>query len=255
MVTPRGYCMHGLPDELPCESCRILALRGGRRIAIYADGADLKTMAALADRVSGFTTNPSLCRKAGVTDYRKFAREVLAIADGKPVSFEVLADDGLGIYREGMELASLGQNVFVKVPWLNSNGSPNIEAITNLVCQAAKVNVTAVFTVSQAQNAALCLGGAWHIISVFAGRIADAGTDPSPIVREISQHGAWASYKTLWASARQVYSVIEAERAGADVITLTPDLIAKLDGFGRDLEAYSLETVRQFAKDAEGITL
>lgn len=231
-------------------------------IEIYADGADLKTMAALAEKVAGFTTNPSLMKKAGITDYRQFAREVLAIAGGKPVSFEVLADDLPTMLGQAREIASWGENVFVKIPVMNAGAETTGPVIAALNKNGVRVNVTAVMTTGQARAACTCLN--WDpdkptpgIISVFAGRIADAGHDPYAIVWDAvaAARASGGEIRILWASARQAYSVIEAQRAGAHIITLTPDLIAKLSMFGRDLNAYSLETVRQFLKDAEGITL
>lgn len=228
-------------------------------IEIYADGADLKTMARLEPKVAGFTTNPSLMKKAGITDYRTFAREVLAIANGKPVSFEVLADDLEAMLRQAIELASWGENVYVKIPVMNSMGETTGPVIGALVKNGVHVNVTAVMTLGQANAASACLN--WgeanpdSIVSIFAGRIADAGQDPAPIVWEAARVAHYNGARVLWASARQVFSVIEAQRAGADIITLTPDLIEKTAMFGRDLNEYSLETVRQFKRDAEGITL
>lgn len=226
-----------------------------RRIAVYLDGADLKVMAAMIDRVDGITTNPSILKRAGVTDYRAFAREVLAIAGGKPVSFEVLADDVAGIIEQAHRLANLAPNVFVKVPVMNAHGDSNARVIGDLSAAGVHVNVTAVMTVRQANEVLEHIKRSGHIISVFAGRIADTGASAKHIVRAVAELAALHECKTLWASARQVYSVIEAEKAGADIITLQPEMIAKLDGFGRDLEQYSLETVKQFVKDAEGITL
>lgn len=230
-----------------------------RRIEIFADGADLETMARIQPSVSGFTTNPSILRKAGVKDYREFAREVLAIAVGKPVSFEVLADDFETMERQAREIASWaswGNNVFVKIPITNAAGVFTGPVISSLTERGRiKVNVTAVFTAAQARAAADAMRGEGNIISVFAGRIADAGVSPARTVLESVMSARRVGARVLWASARQVYSVIEAEKVGADIITLTPDLIAKLPMFGRDLGEYSLETVRQFAKDAEGIAL
>lgn len=224
-------------------------------IQIYADGADLKTMAALADRCDGATTNPSLMRKAGITDYRKFAREVLAIWQGKPVSFEALADDWRTINKQAREISSWGDNVYVKLPVTNGTGQSCVDAIRFLEPDGVKFNITAVFTVAQANAALNAMHMRGHIISVFAGRIADSGASAKHIVRTVADLARLSGVKALWASTRQAYSVIEAEQAGADIITMTPDLIAKMDGFGRDLDQYSLETVRQFALDAEGITL
>lgn len=226
-----------------------------RKIAIYADGADLKSMAALSGRVQGYTTNPSLMAKAGILDYREFAREVLAIAQGKPVSFEVFADDFTGMRRQAELLAALAPNVYVKIPITNTAGESALPLVEKLADAGIKVNVTAIFTKDQIRRAADALGNRAGIISVFAGRIADTGRDPAGYVSAgRSRLGARAP-QLLWASAREVYNVVQAEEAGADIITLAPDMIAKLDGFGRDLDEYSLATVRQFHADAKGLSL
>lgn len=228
-----------------------------RRVEIYADGADLRSMALLAarDDVKGLTTNPSLLRQSGVTDYRTFAREVLALSGGKPVSFEVLSDDLHEMEEQAREIASWGENVFVKIPITNSAGEFAGPVIGRLTVSGIKVNVTAVFTAKQAKAAAEAMAFPGNIISVFAGRIADTGVSPARIVLDAVMAARRAGARVLWASARQVYSVIEAENVGADIITLTPSLIEKLRDFGRDLDEFSLATVKQFAKDAEGITL
>lgn len=226
-----------------------------RTIEIYADGADLRTMAALSEKVAGFTTNPSLMKKAGITDYRVFAREVLAIAGGRPVSFEVLADDLQEMERQARVIAGWGAGVFVKIPVTNSLGESTGPVIRALTADGIRVNVTAIMTPGQARGAVEAIAQPGSIVSIFAGRIADCGHDPYAIVWDAVSVARAGGTRVLWASARQVYSVIEARRACADIITLTPDLIAKVDGFGRDLRAYSLETVLQFKKDAEGITL
>lgn len=226
-----------------------------RSIAIYADGADLSSMAVLSDRVAGYTTNPSLMRKAGILDYREFAREVLAIAGSKPVSFEVFADDFPGMRKQALQLAELGPNVFVKIPITNTEGASSLALVKALAFHGVRVNVTAIFTKDQVRGAADALENNPGIISIFAGRIADTGRDPSRIMRAArSRLGALAP-QLLWASAREVFNVVQAEEAGADIITLGPDLIAKLSGFGRDLAEYSLETVKQFHADSEGFAL
>lgn len=223
-------------------------------IEIYADGADLESMAVLARKVDGFTTNPSLMKKAGITDYRRFANAVLGVCMGKPVSFEVFADDFETMERQAREIASWGENIYVKIPVTNTQAKPSYDLIWRLGRSGIKVNVTAIMTAQQARIAIDSLSG-HGIVSIFAGRIADTGCDPARIMRSaravISNH----KVKILWASAREAYNVVQAKEAGCDIITLSPELIAKLDGFGRDLAAYSLETVRQFYRDAEGLTL
>jgi transaldolase len=226
-----------------------------RKIAVYADGADLATMAKLADRVQGFTTNPSLARKAGVVDYGKFVHEALAIAGGKPVSFEVSADDFPGMRRQAMSLAGMGSNVFVKVPITNTLGVSSLPLVKTLVADGVKVNVTAIMGKDQIRGAVDALAGSSGIVSVFAGRIADTGRDPSRMMRSARTRIGFGGQQLLWASAREIFNLVQAEQAGADIITLGPDLIAKLAGFGRDLTEYSLDTVKQFYLDAKGFSI
>lgn len=229
-------------------------------ISVFADGADLKTMAAQAagdEDISGWTTNPSLLRRAGVTDYRAFARAVLDIAQGLPVSFEVLADDLDGIQHQAKQIASWGEpgdNIWVKVPITLTSGESCAPAIRNLSEDGVTVNVTAVMSKGQVKEAVAALGER-GVVSVFAGRIADTGRDPLRMIHSARAHIGGRSIRVLWASPRQVYDIVLAEEAGADIITLTPELLAKRALLGKNLEAYSLETVRQFYKDAEGITL
>lgn len=223
--------------------------------AIYADGAELATMATISSKVHGFTTNPSLMRKAGVADYQTFARAVLAIAAGRPVSFEVLADDFAGMERQATKIAGWGSNVYVKIPIVNKYGESSAQLIGRLAAAGVKVNVTAVLSKGQVRDAVEALHGT-GIVSIFAGRIADAGRDPMRAMNSArARIGRGGGSLLLWASARQVYDYLLAKRAGCDVITLSPELIQKLPMLGRDLEQYSLETVRQFSKDAEGVTL
>jgi transaldolase len=214
-------------------------------VAIYLDAADLKDVERYADdaRISGFTTNPSLMKKAGICDYRSFARAVLAKAGDKPVSFEVLADGFREMERQAREIASWGANVYVKLPITNTRGEsivPLLDALGEL-----NLNITAVMTLEQTKEL-----HEWvrphHIVSVFAGRIMDTGQLPPKV--------AYSGHcRTLWASAREVYHVTLAEEYCYDIITLTPDLVAKLALKDKDLTEYSLETVRQFANDGRGI--
>ena len=225
-------------------------------IAIYCDGADIAQMRAYANdhRVSGYTTNPSLMRKAGITDYRAFSDEVLGVVNGKPVSFEVFADDFESMERQAREIASWGPNVYVKIPVTNTAGNPAYDLIWRLSGAGVKVNVTALFTSLQTRRAVQSLRGT-GIVSVFAGRIADTGADPARTMRSARAAIGESGTQLLWASAREVYNVRQAEDCGCDIITLSPDLIAKLDGFGRDLTEYSLDTVKQFHRDAAGLSL
>lgn len=247
------------------------------RIQIYADGAryeDIEVLAHLRDAdsgeaiVRGFTTNPSLMARAGVSDYRAFARGALDLADGRPVSFEVLADDVDGILRQAEEIASWSPDAWVKIPIVNTRGAYNVDVLRSLVARGINVNVTAVFTAGQLHDISSALvsgveaaGTAERIIiSVFAGRVADAGRSPlNAVIDCVEVLGNWdlLDASVLWASPRQVYDVVLAEQSGCDIITLPPDLIAKLHLFGKDLNEFSRETVQMFDGDARasGITL
>ena len=215
-------------------------------VAIYCDGADLATMAKYAQDplIEGFTTNPSLMRKSGVTNYREFAKQVLGVVNGKPVSFEVLSDDWTEMYAQAHEIASWGENVWVKIPVTNTKGESSVELIKSL--PDLRLNITAVMTHEQL-GWLLMVDGPHHIISVFCGRIMDAGRLPPIILRREFKA------KVLWASTRELYSIDYAQNYGYDIITMTPDLIAKLPLRGKDLKQYSLETVQQFHEDGKGI--
>ena len=225
-------------------------------IELFLDGADIEAMKKLAldDRISGITTNPSLMKASGITDYRKFAKEVLGIAGVKPVSFEVLADDMPNMERQAREIASWGENIYVKVPITNTAGESTAELIERLASSGVKLNVTAILTKEQARIAADALDGSDSIISVFAGRIADTGANPIPRDRYAFHH-ARLDTKVLWASTREVLNVIQAQDNGCNVITCSPDIIKKLDGLCADLAAVSLATVKQFHDDAKGYSL
>jgi transaldolase len=223
-------------------------------IKVYADGADLDAIRSLKG-ISGYTTNPTLCRKAGIGDYRAFGLQVLEEAAPLPVSLEVFSDDPVEMEREARAIASWGVNAVVKIPVMNSRGEftgPVIEALSR---DGVPINVTAVFTIPQVKQIVWSLRGPGALISIFAGRIADAGVDPEPIVAEAAKIAKPCGASVLWASTREVFNIVQAERCGAGVITMTPDLIAKLKKFGRDLTAYSLETCQQFKKDAEGFSI
>jgi transaldolase len=225
-------------------------------IKIFADGASLASMleAARDPRIAGFTTNPTLMRKAGVADYRAFAREVLAQIRDKPISFEVFADDTPGMRRQAREIAAWGDNVYVKVPVTNTRGEPTTDLIRELAAGGVKLNVTAMCTLEQVRAVARALaGGPPAVISVFAGRIADTGRDPIPLMREALEicRAADRQIELLWASPREVLNIAQAVEIGCDIITVTPDLFAKLALFGKDLAVFSLETVQMFHRDAE----
>lgn len=226
------------------------------RIKIFADGASLPSMleSARNPRIAGFTTNPTLMRKAGVTDYRAFAREVLATISDKPISFEVFADDFAEMKRQGREIATWGENVYVKIPISNTKRESAIPLIRELAGAGVKLNVTAICTLEQVRETAQALkGGAPSVVSVFAGRIADTGRDPIPLMKESLGicRAADSKIELLWASPRELLNIVQAAEVGCDIITVTPDLLKKLELVGKDLAEFSLETVQMFYKDAQ----
>ena len=224
-------------------------------IDIYLDGADLSAMATHADNVAGFTTNPSLARKAGITNYREFARTAIAIAGKKPISLEVFADDFAGMERQAREIASWGANVYVKIPITNTAGESSIPLIEKLADARIHLNITAILTHEQIKAATRAVEETQAIISVFAGRIADTGRDPVKTMRYAANIARSGWTKVLWASTREVYNVVQADEIGCDIITCSPDIIAKLGGLGRDLGAVSLDTVKQFYADGKGFSI
>lgn len=221
---------------------------------IYADGADLESIIALAEdpRISGFTTNPTLMRKAGVSDYESFARKVLETITRHPISFEVFADDNGEMLRQARLIASWGPNVYVKIPVTNTRGVSTAPVVRELSAEGVHLNVTALMNVAQVENVTeASTGGPGHVISVFAGRIADTGVDPMPIMAEaLGVMAGDPSLELLWASPREVLNVAQAEAIGVHIITVTPDLLKKQAGFGKDLGQFSLETVQMFHGDA-----
>lgn len=225
-------------------------------IKIFCDAADVPAMHAYLKnpRISGFTTNPTLMRKAGVTDYRVFAKQALSAITEHPISFEVLADDFAAMEKQALEIASWGKNVYVKIPVTNTRRESAAPLIRRLAGQGVKVNVTAVFTPAQVREVAASLaGGPPSVVSVFAGRIADSGRDPKPLMAESLAlcRAADEKIELLWASPREVLNVVEAEAVGCHIITATPDLLAKLPLLGKDLDDFSLDTVEMFKRDAE----
>ena len=222
---------------------------------IFADGADLEQILEFASdpRIKGFTTNPSLMWKAGLTDYSEFARSLLERISDKPISFEVVADDVDGIGRQARVITTWGSNVYVKVPVTTSTGEPLAPLVRELSEAGVKVNVTALMTTSQVEMVASALrDGAPSYVSVFAGRIADAGVEPLPIMSsslEILESVAPES-ELIWASPREVLNLVQADSIGCHIITMTRDLIAKLGLLGKDLDVFSLETVQMFRSDA-----
>lgn len=224
------------------------------KIKLFADGADLAGMKAMYANpaIKGFTTNPTLMRKAGIADYRAFALDVLKAIPDRPVSFEVFADELPEMLAQGREIATWGKNVNVKIPVTNSKRVFTGPIIRELSAAGVQVNVTAVFTPEQVKAIAEALSrDTPAIVSVFAGRIADTGRDPIPVMKECGRMMAGRpKAELLWASPREVLNVVHAEEAGCHIITATNDILAKLGLFGKDLGDYSLETVQMFYKDA-----
>jgi transaldolase len=223
-------------------------------IKLFCDAADFSSLLAWSadPRIQGFTTNPTLMRKARVLDYEAFGRELVRVIPDRPISFEVLADDPETIEEQALAIAGWGPNVYVKVPVTNSWGAFLGPVLQNLSRAGVQLNVTALLTVNQVEQVAACLHPSTPaIISVFAGRIADTGVDPVPIMRQAARITAsLPDAELLWASPRELLNIFQAEEAGCDIITLLPDILSKLDLIGKDLEAYSLETVNMFYRDA-----
>ena len=222
-------------------------------IKIYADGADIDAMHAVAKnkKVRGFTTNPSLMRKAGVKDFRAFAGRALAAFPDYPISFEVFADDFNEMEKQAHEIASWGENVYVKIPVCNTKGASAGALIGRLAQARIKVNVTAILCVSQVDDVLNSLGDSPAVVSIFAGRIADTGRNPSGVIHHAVSRRRSPLHEILWASPRQVMDVYTADVLGCDIITCTPELIAKLPLEGKNLLEYSRETVEMFYTDAK----
>jgi transaldolase len=227
---------------------------GALSIKIFADGADTKAMleAAANPLIRGFTTNPTLMRAAGVGDYKAFAQEVLAAIPDRPISFEVFADDFDAMGREARILAELGDSVYVKIPVTDTSGNSSADLASNLSAAGIKLNVTGLFTQDQVETISEALAdGVPACISLFAGRIADAGIEPVPIVEQaVAAIAERPEHELIWASPREVLNILQADRAGCHIITVTHDLLAKLGLIGKDLNEFSLETVRMFHRDA-----
>lgn len=224
------------------------------RVKIFADGADLQGMLEMSrqDWVKGFTTNPTLMKKAGVTDYKAFALEVLSVIRDRPVSFEVFADEFPVMEGQAHEIATWGPNVNVKIPITNTKGQSSAPLVERLSRAGIQVNVTAVFTSEQVRRIADALDPATPaILSLFAGRVADTGRDPLPLMAEaLDLLGALPKTELLWASPREILNLIQADQCGCHIITMTSDLLAKVGGLGKELDQFSLETVAMFHRDA-----
>lgn len=231
------------------------------KIKIFADGADKAGIAEIGKNplVKGFTTNPTLMRKVGITDYEAFAKEVLEIIGGRPISYEVFADDFSEMERQAKKIAAWGDNVYVKIPVTNTKGESAVPTVKKLADAGVKLNVTALMTTAQVKAVAEALkDGPPSNISVFAGRIADTGRDPLPLMKQALEIMQIAPKSELiWASPRELLNIFHAESIGCHIITVTNDVLAKLSLVGKDLTEYSLDTVKMFERDgkASGFTL
>lgn len=223
-------------------------------IRIFADGADKAGIVEMAENplIAGFTTNPSLMRQAGVTDYERFAREVLELIPDRPISFEVLADDVGEMESQALRISSWGENVYVKIPITTCRRESCGELLRRLAAANVKVNVTALMTLEQVYGAAECLSeSTGAFISLFAGRIADTGRDPVPMVgRAVKLLAEWPQLELIWASPRELLNIFQADAVGCHVITVTPDVLKRLSLVGKDLAEFSVETVQMFHHDA-----
>lgn len=231
------------------------------KVKIFADGADKAGMLEMYAKpfVHGFTTNPTLMHKAGLTDYRAFAKDVLAAIPDRPISFEVFADDFSEMERQGREIATWGEHVYVKVPVTNTRREPAYDLVHRLSHAGVKLNVTAILTLGQVRDVVHALaGGAPSCVSVFAGRIADTGVDPVPIMSAAVELLKLApGAELIWASPRELLNIFQADAIGCHIITVTNDILKKLSLVGKDLGDYSLDTVKMFYEDGKkaGFTL
>ena len=231
------------------------------RVKIFADGADKKGMLEMHANpfIKGFTTNPTLMRKAGISNYEAFARDILASIQDRPISFEVFSDDFAEMHDQALQIASWGKNVYVKIPVTNTLGQSAVPLVAKLAKAGVKQNVTAIMTLDQVRAVTDALaGGPAACVSVFAGRIADTGRDPLPIMTEsVKILSAHTQLELIWASPRELLNIFQAHDIGCHIITVTNDIIKKLYLVGKNLEEFSLETVKMFYEDAvnAGFTL
>jgi len=226
------------------------------KVKIYSDGADKASMIEMAANplIKGLTTNPTLMRKAGLTDYRSFAKDILSSIEDKPISFEVFADEISEMRRQALDIAAWGSNVYVKIPVTNSEGVSTAELIHELSQKGVQLNITAILTLQQTLTTCEALkGGAPAVVSIFAGRIADTGRDPQPVMKAARAmcEAAGPKVELLWASTREAFNICQADESGCHIVTVPVDILKKLPMFGKDLTQLSLETVRMFKTDAE----
>lgn len=224
------------------------------KVKIFADGADMAGMLEMYRQpyIQGFTTNPTLMRKAGVTDYRAFATDVLAQIKDRPICFEVFADDAAEMERQAHQIASWAPNVYVKIPVMNTRREPMYDLVRRLTASGVQVNVTAILALEQVEAVCAALqDGVPAYVSVFAGRVADTGRDPVPFMRKaVEILSAKPRAELVWASPRELLNIFQADEIGCQIITVTNDILKKLALIGKDLHQYSLETVLMFYNDA-----
>ena len=225
------------------------------KVKIFADGADLEGILELYQNpyIAGFTTNPTLMRKSGISDYEHFSRKVLEYITDRPISFEVFSDEFDEMERQARKIASWGENVYVKIPVTNTRHESAAELVKCLACEGVQLNVTALMTLEQVHTISRALQDhAPSYISVFAGRIADTGRDPMPLMKEaVEIMSPYRTQELIWASPRELLNIFHADEIGCHVITVTHDLLKKLSFVGKDLDEFSLDTVKMFHSDAE----
>jgi transaldolase len=224
------------------------------RVKIFADGAEKNGMLAMLEKpyISGFTTNPTLMRKSGIENYEAFARDIVAAIPNHPISLEVFADEHAEMERQARRIATWGEHVYVKIPVTNTRRESTAALVRRLTSDGVKLNVTALMTVDQVRTVCQALaGGAPAYVSVFAGRIADTGRDPLPLMSEaLEVMKPYPNAELIWASPRELLNIFQADAIGCHIITVTNDVLAKLGTVGKDLDDYSLDTVKMFHDDA-----
>lgn len=225
------------------------------KVQVFADGADINQMkqAYQNKEVDGFTTNPSLMAKAGVKDYKQFAKEVVEAIPDASISFEVFGDDMETMEKEAEIIQQFGENIFVKIPIVNTKGKTMLPLIKKLSAKGVKLNVTAVYTIEQVKDITEAVTeGVETYVSVFAGRIADTGVDPLPLMKEaVEVTHSKKGVQLLWASCRELFNVVQADEIGADIITCPSDVVKKVPNIGRDINELSVDTVKGFSKDIQ----
>ncbi len=225
------------------------------KIKVFADGADKEGMLEMYKKpyIKGFTTNPTLMRKAGVSDYELFAKEIVQAIPDRPISFEVLSDDFVEMEQQARKISKWSENVYVKIPVTNSVGESSLELVRNLAKAGVKVNVTAIMTLAQVRDMVQVLtDGPPAVISLFAGRVADTGRDPVPLMAEaVELCSISPNVELLWASPRELLNIFQADAIGCHIITVTNNLLDKLSLVGKDLGEFSLDTVKMFYNDAQ----